>query len=311
MIVSLCCSESCDFSLLPTEKHPNSARHSRPTLVWSRRPLQPHFLLPASSMKAVTAKPDCGLFTSLCFWCLQSFLLIIHLSGMPVSPLAECSTYISRGDTFPFMRSLSPSHPFHLPLFSPFLVKTNLPLSHTQGIHTYTHVFLWFSHSMYHIQSCYSWVRVVPAHFQDVKPRDKWGQKFILLFSCQGMHPPTYYVYVERHRFLFHTKEWTSVYGLQQQLYPSACMPFSFFLPGHMFIEGSDYLCISDVPGYNALYIRSFINFNEGVKCIYWKHLLSPINANMESTTGIKMDFFADVEEPACLILSISWFCLS
>lgn len=41
------------------------------------------------------------------------------------------------------------------------------------------------------------------------------------------------------------------------------------FLPGHIFIEDSEYLCISGVPGYNALYIRSFIKFNEGVKRIY------------------------------------------
>lgn len=84
-----------------------------------------------------------------------------------------------------------------------------------------------------------------------------WGQKFTLLRV--PWHPPTCMtVSVQRHLFQFHTKAWTGTNGLAATL--PACL---FPLPGHKFVEGSDYLCIPVMPGTMPfLHIRSFIEFN-------------------------------------------------
>ena len=115
------CSESSDFSLLPTENNPHSSCHSRSSLVWPGWALQSHFLLPASSMQAPSQPNQTVAVRQPLLWGLQSCLPIIPSLRdhcfFPC-PLAEPSTFTSR-----VMHSLSwglSKHPtLSAPLFFP------------------------------------------------------------------------------------------------------------------------------------------------------------------------------------------------
>lgn len=130
------------------------ACHSRPSLVWPRWPLQPHFLLPASSMRALSQPNQTAGCSPASVWVplvFSSLYPSLRNACLFSCPLAKWPTYTSEGDTFSFMRSNHRTL-YTFPLSSLFLKKQIFP-HHTQDTstyvractHTHIHALLWFS----------------------------------------------------------------------------------------------------------------------------------------------------------------------
>lgn len=97
-VISHCCLQKTSLG----------ACHSRPSLVWPRWPLQPHFLLPASSMRALSQPNQTAGCSPASVWVplvFSSLYPSLRNACLFSCPLAKWPTYTSEGDTFSFMRS--------------------------------------------------------------------------------------------------------------------------------------------------------------------------------------------------------------